>query len=401
MRALYTHRCSILTHRPISSWIVANRFGGANEGDLVQATVNDVVQARDGFGTVARSWAGRVIALVAFVVIFGPMLADASTGVWTSAFALGLAFAPTAVGVYLTFRILDFPDLTVDASFPAGGAIAAVTITNGLSPWLALVLAMLVGGALGALTGLLHLGLRINSLLASILTVTAAFTINLRIQGRSNIPLLGTDSVYTPFTGTIKDVMEGWWGAAGVSNHRNVTTALIAGGILVAIWVLTARFLRTEVGIGLRSTGNNPKMSNAQGIDTRLYLIGGVSLSNALVALSGALVAQHQGFADVNSGAGLIIAGLAAVIIGEVLFGGNGKSIGRLLVAASLGMIIYRTAIAIALASDVDLPGLEPIQLAATDVRLATALIVGLLLAIPRVRESRQRKSRQRRKVAQ
>lgn len=358
----------------------------------MQATVSDASSADDGYGVLIKGWAARLAAVAVFLVLFGPMLADASTGVWTSAFALGIAFAPTAVGVYLTFRILDFPDLTVDASFPAGGAVAAVAITNGWSPVFAMVLALAVGALLGALTAFLHLGLRINSLLASILTVTAAFTINLRIQGKSNIPLLGTDSIYTPFTGTIKDVMEGWWGATGVSNHRNVTTALIAGTILVAIWVLIARFLRTEVGIGMRATGDNPRMSNAQGIDTRKYLIGGVALSNALVGLSGAMVTQHQGFADVNSGAGLIIAGLAAVIIGEVLFGGNGKSLGRLLVAASLGMILYRTAIAIALASDVDLPGFEPIQLAATDVRLATALIVGVLLAIPRVRESRQRR---------
>lgn len=358
----------------------------------MQATVNEAPPTGDAFGTMVRGWAGRVVALIAVVVVFGPMLADASTGVWTSALALGLAFAPTAVGVYLTFRILDFPDLTVDASFPAGGAVAAIAITNGWNPWVALLLAFGFGAILGALTALLHLGLRINSLLASILTVTAAFTINLRIQGRSNIPLLGTDSIYTPFIGTVKDTMEGWWGQAGVQNHRNVVTALVAGMILAVMWVVIARFLRTEVGIALRATGDNPKMSNAQGIDTRKYLIGGVALSNALVGVSGAMVAQHQGFADVNSGAGLIIAGLAAVIIGEVLFGGNGKSLGLLLVAASLGMILYRTAIAIALASDVDLPGLEPIQLAATDVRLATALIVGLLLAIPRAREARQRR---------
>jgi putative ABC transport system permease protein len=255
-----------------------------------------------------------------------------------------------------------------------------------------MLLALLVGAAFGALTAVLHLGLRINSLLASILTVTAAFTINLRIQGKSNIPLLGTDSIYTPLLGTVKDTMEAWFGAAGVQNHRNVVTALVAGTLVAIIWVVVARFLRTEVGIGLRATGNNPQMSNAQGIDTRKYLIGGVALSNALVGMSGAMVAQHQGFADVNSGAGLIIAGLAAVIIGEVLFGGRGTSLGRLLVAVSLGMILYRTAIAIALASDVDLPFLEPIQLAATDVRLATAVIVGLLLAIPRAREVRQRR---------
>lgn len=342
-----------------------------------------------------RRWAVRALGIGVAAVIFVPMLLDASVGVWTGALALGVAFALTAVGVYLTFRVLDFPDLTVDASFAAGGAVVATAITNGWNPWVAMAGALLVGAMFGALTGILHLTLKINSLLASILTVTAAFTINLRIQGRSNTPLLGVDTVFSSFATTVRGQMESLFGAAGVQNHRTVTTALIAGLLVVVITVMLARFLRTEIGIGIRATGDNSQMANAQGLDTRRYLVGGVALSNGLVGLSGALVAQHQGFADVNSGNGLIIGGLAAVIIGEVLFAGRGGIL-RHLVAVSLGMILYRAVIAVSLASDVDLPGFEPIQLEATDVRLATAVVVCGLLAVPRLRDAQRKRRNQR-----
>lgn len=363
----------------------------------MQATDGVVAEVEDErSSSVIRLWLGRLLGLALFLAVFGPMILDASVGVWTGALALGLAFAPTAIGVYLTFRVLDFPDLTVDGSFAAGGAVAATAITAGWSPWAAVAAGFVVGALFGINTAGLHIVLNINSLLASILTVTAAFTVNLRIQGRSNIPLLGVDSIYTPLAEPVRATLEGWFGQAGIQNHRNVTTALVTGAVMVLIWLGISWFLRTEVGIGVRATGDNPRMSNAQGIDTRKYLIGGVALSNGLVGVSGAMVTQHQGFADVNSGAGLIIAGLAAVIIGEVLFGGRGSGIGRHLVAVSLGMLLYRAAIAISLASDLDLPGLEPIKLEATDVRLATAVIVGLLLAIPRVQAARRkRKARQ------
>jgi putative ABC transport system permease protein len=146
-------------------------------------------------------------------------------------------------------------------------------------------------------------------------------------------------------------------------------------------------FFRTEVGIAMRATGANPRMSRAQGIDTRIYIVLGVGLSNGLIAVSGVMVAQHQGFADVSSGAGLIIAGLAAVIIGEVLFVGRSASVGRHLVAVCLGMIVYRAAIGLTLSSDIDLPLLPSLQLEPTDVRLATAVVVAGLLAVPRVRD--------------
>lgn len=333
-----------------------------------------------------RQWVLRLVLLGILVVVLGPMAVDAGAGVWSGSVALGLAYSLTAIGVYITFRILDFPDLTVDASFPAGAAVAAVLLTNSLSPWLSLPGAFVIGALFGVLTGIAHIALRINSLLASILTVTAAFTINLRVQGSANVSLLGVDTVYTPFLDPARDLLESWFGETGVQIHRNIVTAAVAGVVLLVAIVLLTLFFRTELGIALRSTGANPQMSRAQGIDTRLYIVGGVALSNALIGVSGALVAQHQGFADVNSGAGLIIAGLAAVIIGEVLFAGRSAAVWRHLVAVSIGMIIYRAAIGVTLSTDVDLPLLPAWRLEPTDVRLATAVVVAALLAVPRVR---------------
>jgi putative tryptophan/tyrosine transport system permease protein len=342
-----------------------------------------------------RRLVAYAVAAIAFGALFIPMARDAGAGVWSGSIALGMAFALVAVGVYLTFRVLDFPDLTVDASFPSGAAIAALLLTDGHSPWLTLPAAFFVGALFGALTGALHVALRINSLLASILTVTAAFTINLRIQGSANVSLLGVDTIYTTFTEPVRDRLESWFGATGLQIHRNVVTALVAFVVLAGVILLLDLFFRTEVGVALRATGANRRMSRAQGIDTRVYLVGGVALSNALIAVSGALVAQHQGFADVNSGAGLIIAGLAAVIIGEVLFAGRSQSMWRQLVAASLGMVLFRSVIGVMLATDIDLPLVAAWRLEPTDVRLATAVVVALLLAVPRLRAIRS-KGRQR-----
>lgn len=353
---------------------------GAVGAGLSDDAVDSAPPARPG------RWVVRAVIAAAIVLVLGPMAVDAGVGVWTGSLALGLAYALTAIGVYITFRILDFPDLTVDASFPAGAAIAAVVITNSVTSWLTLPAAFLIGALFGVLTGIAHIALRINSLLASILTVTAAFTINLRVQGSANVPLLGVDTIYTPYLDPARDVLESWFGDDGVQIHRNIVTALVAGVVLVVTILVLHLFFRTEVGIALRATGANPRMSRAQGIDTRVYVVGGVALSNALIGVSGALVAQHQGFSDVNSGAGLIIAGLAAVIIGEVLFAGRSAAVWRHLLAVSLGMIIYRAAIGVTLATDVDLPFVPAWRLEPTDVRLATAVVVAALLAVPRIR---------------
>jgi putative ABC transport system permease protein len=367
-----------------------NDEGGTVTGVATSADSIDGVAAGRTDRSSTRRWIARLALLGVLVVVFGPMAADAGAGVWSGSVALGLAYSLTAIGVYITFRILDFPDLTVDASFPAGAAIAAVLITNSMSAWFSLPAAFVLGALFGVLTGVAHIALRINSLLASILTVTAAFTINLRVQGSANVPLLSVDTIYTPFLEPVRDLLESWFGETGLLIHRNVVTALVAGTVLIIAIVLLHLFFRTEVGIALRSTGGNPQMSRAQGIDTRVYVVGGVALSNALIGVSGALVAQHQGFADVNSGAGLIIAGLAAVIIGEVLFAGRSAAVWRHLIAVSLGMIIYRAAIGVTLSTDVDLPFLPAWGLEPTDVRLATAVVVAALLAVPRIRAWRR-----------
>lgn len=339
--------------------------------------------------TTVRQTLPWLVGAAVVLAVFVPLAADASALVWSGALALGVAFAPTAIGVFLTFRVLDFPDLTVDASFPAGAAAAATIISNGGNPWLATAAAFAVGSGLGAITGLAHLGLRINSLLASILTVTAAYTINLRLQGQANLSLLGTETLFSPLLGTLEGWLDALWGATGVQLHRNATTLAVALGFLVVTIVGLSWFMRTEQGIALQATGANPRMSRSCGIDTRRYLVAGVAFSNGLVGVSGAMIAQHQGFADVNSGAGLIIAGLAAVITGEVLFGGPEHSLTRNLIAVSIGMIVYRAAISLTLAANIDLPLLDPIKLDATDVRLATACIVALMLAIPVLKRRR------------
>ncbi len=357
--------------------------------DVAPADPATPVEEAKGRFDLRQRW-GSVVAIAVVLIVFAPMVADVGLNVWSGAAALGAAFALTAVGVFITFRLLDFPDLTVDASFSAGAAASAVVLTAGTWAWWSLPLAFLAGALLGVLTGTAHVALKINSLLASILTVTAAFTINLRFQGQANVSLLGESTIYSGLQPNMLELMESWFGDTGIRNHRNVTTALIALGIVALAILLLHLFLRTEVGIALRSTGANPRMSRAQGIDTRRYVIGGVALSNGLVAMSGALVAQHQGFADVNSGAGLIIGGLAAVIIGEVLFARNTPSIVGALLAVCLGMVVYRASIAVSLSSAIDLPFLAPFRLEATDVRLATAVLVGMLLAVPRLRSRRR-----------
>ncbi len=315
---------------------------------------------------------------------------------WIAALALGLVFAPLAIGVYLTFRILDFPDLTVDASFPAGGAMAASLTVAGVHPWLTLPAAMALGALLGAVTGLLHVFLRINSLLASIITLTAAFTVNIRIQGSSNVSLIGVDRIFTPLTDPIRDQLESWFGDTGVQIHRATVTTIVTFVVVVVVVLALRWFFKTEVGLALRATGANVPMSRSQGINTSGYLVGGIALSNALAALTGALFVHHEGFADVNSGRGLIVAGLASVIIGEVLFLRHQPSILRHIVAVAMGMIVYRIAIALALNASLQFPGVGEARLEGTDIKFATAAIVALMLAFPRLRAAQADRQRRR-----
>lgn len=280
---------------------------------------------------------------------------------------IGVLYALMALGVYLTFRILDFPDLTVDGSFTTGAAIAALCITSDISPWIGTALAFIGGGLAGMITGIIHTKGKINPLLSGILMMIALHSINLRIMGKANIGLMNSDTLLTPITG-------------------GFLFLIVMGLFAVLVKLALDWFLRTEVGLSLRATGNNPRMIRSFGVHTDSTIIVGVSLSNALVALSGALVAQYQGFADIQSGVGMIVVGLASVIIGEAIFGH--RTIARTTLAVLLGAVLYRVIVAIAL----------QLQMNATDLKLFTALIVIVALTLPKMRRSaNQRKmSRQR-----
>ena len=322
-------------------------------------------------------------------------LGAASWNIWLGAGAQGLGYGAVAIGVYLTFRILDFPDLTIDGSFPLGAAIASAMIIAGWSAYLSLPAAFIGGALAGVATGLIHTRLNINGLLASILVLTGAFTINLRIMGQSNIPLLEAETIFSPFKPFFRNLFIEQWDRAWLRVHTNVLSIVIFLLLIILIKLTIDWFLHTESGLAMRATGDNPQMIRALGVNTDTMKILGLAISNGLVGLSGALLAQYQGFADVNVGAGLIIAGLAAVIIGETLF--RPKTIAWATFAVVVGMIIYRLAIALALIIEIPLPGTgNSIKLEPTDVKLATALLVLVALAIPQIQ--RQRQQRRRRK---
>ncbi|MGC5327400.1 ABC transporter permease [Brevibacillus sp. SYSU BS000544] len=279
----------------------------------------------------------------------------------------GLLFAIMALGVYLTFRILNFPDLTVDGSFALGGAIGAKLIIDGVSPVLATLAALVVGALAGAFTGILSTKGKINGLLAGILTMIALYSINLRIMDRANLPLLREETLYT----FVQDLGFPDLAIGGVTILSGV--AIIFLILVIVIKFLIDWFLHTDVGLDLRATGDNSTMIRSFGANTDRTTIIGLSLSNGLVAVSGALVAQYQGFADVGMGIGMIVIGLASVIVGEVLFGH--ATIMRATIAVILGSVVYRLVIALALRA-----GLNP-----SDMKLITAFIVIVALTLPNV----------------
>lgn len=344
---------------------------------------------------------GVVALIVVLGFVFWPQIlawvAETSWNVWLGALAQGLGFGAVAMGVYLTFRVLDFPDLTIDGSFPLGGSVAAALIIVGVNPYVTLPIAFVLGALAGVATGIIHTRLGINGLLASILVLTGLFTINLRIMGQANIPLLNEDTIFTPFKPFFRELFIAQWDRAWVIVHANIMAIVVFFVIVVALKLALDWFLHTEQGLALRATGDNAQMIRALGVNTDWMKILGLSISNGLVGLSGALLVQYQGFADVNSGAGLIIAGLAAVIIGETLF--RPKSVAWATAAVIVGMIVYRLAIALALIIELPIPGSEEsFKLEATDVKLATALLVLVALAIPQIQ--RRRRERRRKKSA-
>lgn len=286
-----------------------------------------------------------------------------STIAFFGAVELGLVYAFVALGVFLSFRVLAFPDLTVDGSFPLGAAVAAVLIIAGVNPWLATLAAMVAAACAGLVTAFLNVRFHILHLLASILTMIALFSVNLRVMGRPNIAVLNAETVLSPFLGL------------GVPGY--LVRPAFLGVLAVIVVFLIARFLATDFGLAMRATGANPVMAGAQGISTPRYIYTGMALSNALVGLAGALFAQTNGFADVTSGVGTIVVGLAAVIVGETIL--RFRLLWVALVGCVAGSIIYRIAVQLALTSDVI--GLKP-----SDLNLATAVLVAAALILPRLR---------------
>ncbi|GAA0597685.1 MULTISPECIES: ABC transporter permease subunit [Paenochrobactrum] len=276
---------------------------------------------------------------------------------------LGLIFSFVALGVYLAFRVLDFPDLTVDGSFPLGAAVTAVLILAGFNPWLAAAISMIAGSLAGLVTATLNVRFKILNLLASILTMIALFSVNLRVMGRPNIALINQDTMLSPFFGH------------GLPEYY-VRPLFIFVLVVIAV-ILVWRFLESDTGLAMRATGANPRMARAQGVRPERQIYLGMALSNALVALGGSLFAQTNGFADVTSGVGTIVVGLAAVIIGETVL--RSRLILVTLIGCVVGSIIYRIAIQLALTSDF-------LGLKASDLNLVTAVLVTLALILPRLR---------------
>lgn len=272
----------------------------------------------------------------------------------------GIIWGIMTLGVYITFKVLDFPDLTVDGSFALGGAVSAILISNGMNPFITLIFAFLAGSLAGLATGILNTKLQIPGILAGILTMIALYSINIRVMGgRPNIPLLGMATSLT----IIQNIL----------SLSKVLSDLLVGFVFSFFIVLIMYwFFGTEMGCAIRATGNNEKMIRALGVDTNIMKTIGLMISNALVSLSGALVTQSQGYADVGMGTGTIVVGLASVIIGEVIFGNRFNFLYKLS-SVVMGSIIYRIIIAIVL----------QLGLKATDLKLLTAIIVAIALSVP------------------
>lgn len=280
------------------------------------------------------------------------------------ALEIGLVFSLVALGVLVSFRLLRFPDLTVDGSFPLGAAVSATLISAGANPYAATAAAVAAGALAGLVTGLLNVKLRIMDLLASILVMIALYSINLRIMGRPNVPLITEPTVFT--------LLQPAW----LDDY--IARPLVLLVVVVACKLLLDWFLATQAGLAMRAAGSNPRMARAQGVNTGRMILYGMALSNALVALAGALFAQTQGGADVSMGIGTIVIGLAAVIVGENILPSRRLALATL--AVILGAIVYRFFIALALNSDF-------IGLQAQDLNLVTAVLVTVALVLPMLKK--------------
>lgn len=289
------------------------------------------------------------------------------------ALEVGLIYGLVALGVLISFRILNFPDLTADGSFPLGGAVCAVSIIAGVNPWLATLLGTLAGAAAGFVTAWLHVSLKIMQLLASILVMIALYSVNLRIMGAPNIPLIWEPTVVTPFIN--EDYSNQFW-----------VKPLMILLFVIAAKLLLDLFFASRAGLATRATGANIRMSQAQGINTNKMTYLGMMISNALIALGGSLYVQTQGGADISIGVGTIVIGLAAVIIGETLI--TSKKMFWITFSVIVGAILYRLFIALALHSG----PLQSIGIGAQDLNFITATLVVIALVLPQIKTKLKRR---------
>lgn len=282
-------------------------------------------------------------------------------------FEQGFLFAFLGLGVLVTFRFFRFPDLTAEGSYPLGGAVVAALLVSGINPFVATAAAMLAGAAAGVVTALVHTKLRINNIIAGIIVMTALYTVNLRTMGRANTGLLDTPSVVGDTVALVNRL--------GFHLTENkFTTIAVTLALLVVISLILVWFFRTDLGLAVRATGQNEAMIQSLGVDVDKTKMVGLALSNGLIALSGALIAQNHAFADIGMGIGILVAGAAAVLIGEALFGDRG--VGWWVFAAIVGSLIYQFLVAAALR----------VGLNANDLKLATAALLLAALALPRLR---------------
>ena len=287
--------------------------------------------------------------------------------VLSGALALGLAYAFLAMGVFITMRIFNFPDITADGSLTLGGAVTAALISAGVGPWPALGAATLAGFASGSITGAIHTKLRVNGLLSGILVMTALYSVNLRIMGRSNIPLVSGPTMFDP----VRELFSG-------ASDQTIAIILLVPAVLLILGAIAWLF-GTDFGLAMRATGDNETMIAAQGTNVDRMKIIGIALSNALIALSGGVVAEYQGYSDIGMGIGIVVFGLASVIIGDTiasLFGPRFR-IALRLGAVVVGSVLFRLLVALTLRI-----GLDP-----TDLKLVTALFVLLAIVLPSIRK--------------
>lgn len=292
---------------------------------------------------------------------------------------IGLIYALVSLGVLISFRMLDFPDLTADGSFPLGGAVCGLCLYMGINPWLATLYGTLAGACAGMITAWLYVRLNILQLLASIIVMIGLYSINLRIlglapylmdetprmSGSPNLPLLDANTIFTPF---ISDDF----------SNQYIIQPLMVLGFVIFCWLLLNLFLNTRKGLALRATGANPRMASAQGIATKKMVILGMAVSNGLIALGGSIFVQTQGNADISIGVGTIVIGLAAVIIGESVF--PAKRMWLITLSVIVGSILYRLFIAVALGNET----LQNIGVGTEDLNLITAVLVTLALVLPK-----------------